>query len=89
MIKGWYRQSPAVSPDEEVWRWDIAQTSLSRQLTTAAQRHPEVNTVSQLLKNAISEARGMPSGLAQSQINTLYDRVTAFFVSEVRGVAGR
>nr|CAI5823578.1 unnamed protein product [Callosobruchus analis] len=42
--------SPAVSPDEEVWRRDVAQTVLHRQLTTAAQRHSEVNTVTQLLK---------------------------------------
>nr|CAH7727952.1 unnamed protein product [Callosobruchus chinensis] len=42
--------SPAVSPDEGVWRRDVAQTALSRQLTSAAQRHPEVSTVTQLLK---------------------------------------
>nr|CAI5852029.1 unnamed protein product [Callosobruchus analis] len=81
--------SPAVSPDEEVWRRDVAQTALSRQLTSAAKRHPEVNTVTQLLRNAISEARDLPGGLPQSQIDPLYDRVTALFVSEERGVAGR
>nr|CAI5866823.1 unnamed protein product [Callosobruchus analis] len=81
--------SPAVSPDEEVWRRDVAQTALSRQLTSAAKRHPEVNTVTQLLRNAISEARDLPGGLPQSQIDPIYDRVTALFVSEERGVAGR
>nr|CAI5847801.1 unnamed protein product [Callosobruchus analis] len=81
--------SPAVSPDEEVWRRDVAQTALSRQLTSAAKRHPEVNMVTQLLRNAISEARDLPGGLPQSQIDPIYDRVTALFVSEERGVAGR
>ncbi|CAH2020299.1 unnamed protein product [Acanthoscelides obtectus] len=81
--------SPAASPEEILWRQDVAQTARSCKLTRAAQQHLEVNTVTQLLRNAISEACDLPMGQPQSQIDTLHDRVTALFVSEERGVAGR
>ncbi|CAH2018675.1 unnamed protein product [Acanthoscelides obtectus] len=80
--------SPAASPEEILLRQDVAQTARSCKLTRAAQQHLEVNTVTQLLRNAISEACDLPMGQPQSQIDTLHDRVTALFVSEERGVAG-